>query len=415
MNAECAIGSSSKTSRTSSAIAPVHSEAGFAGTVVSVLNLNPRKLGSMEDFMACLSRALAARTWRHVLVFAAPPAEPVHSVLEPTGCIIEVAPCSGPRSCLQLARIVWKHRPQVVHFHFLDQFSLLPVLAWFSGANLTVFTEHTRVPRAMSMRARMKMLFFDRIVFRCLRTQIVAISEHIKQTLVENYQTSADRIVVVYNGVNLARFGGSGREQTGPLREEFGIPPESPVIVTAAHFIPEKGVEYLLEGAKRVVAEKPEALFLLVGDGPQSQVLRQQAAELGIQDNVRFTGLRSDVHRLMEMADIVAVPSVWQEPAGLVVIEGMASGRPVVATRVGGIPEYLVDQVTGILVEPRSPEELAAALLRLLNSPAEAQSMGRAGRERAASLFSMERWVSDTLATYAPVMGRSGDRERGER
>jgi glycosyltransferase involved in cell wall biosynthesis len=111
----------------------------------------------------------------------------------------------------------------------------------------------------------------------------------------------------------------------------------------------------------------------------------------------------------MAAADVVAVPSVWQEPAGLMVIEAMASGRPVIATRVGGIPEYLEHEVTGILVQPHAPEQLARAILRLLNSATEANAMGRAGRARVETHFSMERWIGDTVELYAKAIA-AGDR-----
>jgi glycosyltransferase involved in cell wall biosynthesis len=115
--------------------------------------------------------------------------------------------------------------------------------------------------------------------------------------------------------------------------------------------------------------------------------------------------LRSDVERMMGMADIVVIPSVWQEPAALVSSEAMAMERPVVATRVGGLPELVADGVTGHIIEPHAPQQLAAALLELLASPGEMERLGSAGRSRVARLFSMDRWIADTLRILAESTG----------
>ncbi|MGH9602589.1 MAG: glycosyltransferase family 4 protein, partial [Terriglobales bacterium] len=143
-----------------------------------------------------------------------------------------------------------------------------------------------------------------------------------------------------------------------------------------------------------------DVAFVIVGDGPEEAALRAQAQHLEIASQVHFTGLRSDVHRLMPAAEVLVVPSVWQEPAGLVVLEAMAAARPVVANRVGGIPEYLEEDVTGILVEPRAPMQIADTVLRLLDSPDTVAAMGAVGRRRVEQHFSLERWAEETIQVY---------------
>jgi glycosyltransferase involved in cell wall biosynthesis len=139
---------------------------------------------------------------------------------------------------------------------------------------------------------------------------------------------------------------------------------------------------------------------VVVGDGPELETLRQLAHALGVAEAFRFPGLRSDVNRFMTMADVVVFPSVFRESAGLVAVEAMAAARPVVATRVGGLPELVADGVTGILVDPQAPQQLASALLRLLTEPGVATAMGSAGRERAEKYYSADRWINDTIAFY---------------
>jgi glycosyltransferase involved in cell wall biosynthesis len=154
----------------------------------------------------------------------------------------------------------------------------------------------------------------------------------------------------------------------------------------------------------RVREVLPDVVLIIVGDGPLERQLTDQARDLKVDDIVRFAGLRHDVDRFMSASDIVVVPSTWQEPAGLVVVEAMATSRPVIATRVGGIPEYLSEGKSGMLVEPNEPSQIADAILKILNDDSMERDMGRVGRERAENLFSMEKWVGDTMAIYATAL-----------
>ena len=375
--------------------------------VLSILFLDPCKFGSMEEYAVCLSRELDRRGWQSVLVFSQPVREPVLSHFAGTNATLLSFHRGGKlgpyRSLFGIQR---RFRADVVHLHFFNQFSILPIVFRLAGARIVVFTDHVRQPQPISFRTRVLCRLWDRIVFPLFGTRVLAISEHIKRTLVGCYQMRPERVQVIPNGVNLSRFVVPSEERLRSLRDELGIGPQARVVICASNLRPEKGIDDLLRAAKQVSTSAPEALFLIVGEGPEAEPLRKLATQLHIQANVRFLGLRSDVHDLMAMADVVAVPSVWQEPAGLVVIEGMAVGRPVVATRVGGIPEYLADGEAGLLVEPRAPGQLAEALLRVLSSPLEATKMGRAGRRRVEQFFTMERWVGETIACYERALGR---------
>jgi glycosyltransferase involved in cell wall biosynthesis len=177
------------------------------------------------------------------------------------------------------------------------------------------------------------------------------------------------------------------------------------VVLSPSNLRPEKGVDDLLKAAKTVLDKMPETCFVIAGDGPMGGKLRQLADELAISPQVRFTGTRSDLQRLMNLSEIVVIPSTWQEPAGLVTIEAMGCRREVIATRVGGIPEYLGTGPTGILVDPHAPEQIANAILRLFESPAEMALIARAGHERVETQFSMDRWIKETRQIYDEYLG----------
>jgi glycosyltransferase involved in cell wall biosynthesis len=374
-------------------------------TVMSVLYLDPLKFGSMEEYTVHLSRALRERGWQSVLVFAKPIPEVVSAYFDGVGAVIETFQ-DGPafERNKSLIRIIRKYHPAVIHFHFFNQFSILPILASLVRPKLVVFTDHVRQGGGISRITKVKCFLYDRTVLRLLNTKILAVSEHIKRILVNDYQMSPQTIRVLYNGVNLQRFLPLHTESTTLLRNELNLRAGRPVVLCASNLRPEKGISDLLVAAKEILAQKPDCVFLIVGGGPMADRLTAEALELGIHKSVRFTGLRSDVNQLMQLANVVVVPSTWQEPAALVLLEAMAAFRPLVATRVGGSPELLADGVTGILVEPRTPNQLARAILRLLDSPEEAAAMGRAGRARVEGQFTIERWVKDTMDLYEKSM-----------
>jgi glycosyltransferase involved in cell wall biosynthesis len=361
----------------------------------------------MEEYAVFLTRALEKRGDKSVLLYREAPIPAVLARFAGTRPAFEVFDHAHEiAQALPLYRVLRKYRPDIVHFHFYTPFSLLPLIAKAAGARGVIFTDHTRQPKQLNPLVRLAMRAWDRLVLAPLGVRILAVSEHIARVLVSNYEFAPERVRVLHNGINLERFVPlSGAERTA-VRAEFSIPAQARVVVFAGWFIPEKGIDDLLHAAKTVVASRPEALFVIAGDGPQDAALKELAEALGIASHVRFTGLRSDIERLMGMSDIVAVPSVWQEAAALVNTEAMALERPVVATRVGGIPELVADKVTGRIVEPRAPAQLAAVILELLAAPGEMAALGRAGRARVESLFTMDRWIGDTLAIFDELLDR---------
>ncbi len=375
-------------------------------TVLSVLDMNPRKLGSMEEYAAQVSRVLHRRGGRSVMAFTHLPPPDVSGLFEGTETAFEVFRRQPARHLyFDVSRLCRKHHPDVVHIHFLEQFSSLALVPRLAGARLTVFTDHFRQPQSLSLPTRTSLRLWNLFVPGLAHLRLIAISEHIRRTLTECYGVSTATITTVLNGVNLSRFSGEPDNLRRQVRNEVGLSPDSQIIMAVAALIPQKGIDDFLRAARQILGRRPGATFVVVGDGPEDAALRAQAGQLGISAKVLFTGLRNDVHRLMQAADVIVVPSVWQEPAGLVVLEAMASARPVVATCVGGIPEYLQDGSTGVLVEARAPQQIAEAVLRLLDSPETAAAMGAAGQKRVQQLFTLERWAEETVQVYDRGLG----------
>jgi glycosyltransferase involved in cell wall biosynthesis len=164
-----------------------------------------------------------------------------------------------------------------------------------------------------------------------------------------------------------------------------------------------KGHPWLIESAASVREQFPDTRYVLVGDGEQRSVFEKQARDLGVRDNFLFLGLRSDIPDILASCDIALLPS-RAEGLSNAVLEYMAAGLPVVASRVGGNAELIQDGVTGILVPSEDSAALSAALLKLLSEPSLARRLGQAGREFTIQNFSFERLVQDVDALYTELL-----------
>jgi glycosyltransferase involved in cell wall biosynthesis len=216
------------------------------------------------------------------------------------------------------------------------------------------------------------------------------------------------RIVVIRNGVDLERF--SHPPDAGRVRRELGVPMSAPIVAVASRLHPLKGIEHFLEAAAVVGRRFPDVWFLVIGETSPAErsyldVLAGLAARLGIHDRVVFTGLRDDVPSLLACAAVSVMPSL-NEALSNVLLESMAAGVPVVATRVGGTPEAVQDGITGLLVPPGDSGALARAVDRLLSDPEFASRLGRSGRQLVTRQFSMDVMVQATERLYHALLDK---------
>jgi glycosyltransferase involved in cell wall biosynthesis len=209
----------------------------------------------------------------------------------------------------------------------------------------------------------------------------------------------AEKLLVVPNGIDVHLFDAEAAREPDPL-----LPPNPEglprVAMVANMHLPDKGHGDLLEAAARLAARGRRAQWLLVSDGALRAQHEERARALGLA--VDFLGRRDDVPRILRRVDLVVHPS-WAEGFPNVVLEAMCAGRPVVATRVGGCPE-LIDDDTGLLVEPRQPEALADAVEQLLSQPKRAQKMGERGRRRVEERYSLDRMSASVQSLYESLL-----------
>jgi glycosyltransferase involved in cell wall biosynthesis len=206
---------------------------------------------------------------------------------------------------------------------------------------------------------------------------------------------------MIYNGVDLERVEKNAERATA-FRRRFSIPEDRKLVLQVSWVIPEKGILDLLAAARIVVSEYADTHFVIVGEGSFREEYMTRAIELGLGDHVTWTGLVEDPFRagVYDAADLVCQVSRWEEVFGWVIAEAMAYEKPVIATRVGGIPELVKDEETGFLVERGDVQGLAKRISALLDDPGRRESMGRAGRARVDAYFDLRKNVARLLEVY---------------
>ncbi len=226
-------------------------------------------------------------------------------------------------------------------------------------------------------------------------------SQGIVEDVVRREPISRERTRVIYNGLRVEKYLGADGDA---VRREWKIPPGAPVVGVLANLNSYKGHADLIATAPEILKRHPDTRFVFAGrdDGIGSSLMAQ-ANSLGVADRVILAGARRDVPQVLA-AFTMLVSASHEEGFSNVILEAMASGLPVVATRVGGNPEAVEDGKTGLVVAPRNPAELGAAVARLLDSPTESARMGELGRERARNLFSHDSMVRGMRAFYDELM-----------
>jgi glycosyltransferase involved in cell wall biosynthesis len=188
-----------------------------------------------------------------------------------------------------------------------------------------------------------------------------------------------------------------------PTRALLGFPAEVPLVTLVGRLTAQKGVDDFLAAARRIRDERGDVRFAIVGNGPQRLALEVLARELDLEDEVRFTGYRADIASVLATSDLVALPS-RAEGLPVVLLEALAMGRPVVATKVGGIPDMVRDGQTGVLIEPNRPDQLADAILALLDAPEAARRLGEEGRRHVRWHCSPDRAAARLGSVYRRVV-----------
>lgn len=303
---------------------------------------------------------------------------------------------SGKWNALGMARIFRAFRPDIVHTRNWTCIDAI-IAARLAGVPIVVHGEHGREAAdpdgGNTFRRRLR---------RCLNpliTEFVAVSRDLKGWLVSDVGVPVRKVTQICNGVDTETFTPLRRAS---VRSALGIAADQIVIGTVGRLDPVKDHKGLIQAFYRLHPVQRQ-LLVIVGSGPTRAALDRLRLGLGLGDRIRLLGERDDVHLLLPALDIFVLPSL-AEGMSNAILEAMASGLPVVATRVGGNPELVQDGVTGALVPPRSSEALAAALAQYLADAALIRKHGDAGRRRAVREFSLARMFAAYDSLYARLL-----------
>jgi glycosyltransferase involved in cell wall biosynthesis len=365
----------------------------------------PTVTGGAERLAAVVAMKLDPARFESVLCASRQTDEPLlDRELEEAG--IEVL-ALGRRSTLDL--LAW--RPlvsllrdgvDVMHAHMFGSNVWGTVLGRLSGVPVVVAHEHT-----WSFQGRPLRRLLDRELVARWADVFVAVSGEDRRKMIEVEGVDPAKIRLIPNGIPTPANGA-----VADVRAELGIEPGAPVLGVVCELRAQKALEVLFEAAAFLLAEFPTLKVLVAGDGPERARLEEGARRLGVADTVLFLGIRRDVPAVLAAVDVAVLSSDY-EGSPLSVMEYMAAAKPVVSTRVGGVPELVKEDVHGLLVQPRDPEALAKAVARLLRDPGLAKRLGAEGRKRQQREFSLEAMVRRIEDLYEELWLASG--RRGER
>jgi len=359
-------------------------------------------LGGTETQMVQLARQLKANRHRVTVACLHPGGPLAHDLSEAGISVVEfpklgsLLSMSGVYQSFRLAAFIRRRKFDVVHAHDLWANLMAVPAARITGA-----------PVILSSQRDLGHLFWY-TPFRCkviaaihrLSTRVVANSAAVRKLLVEDFRVPPARVQVLRNSVDFPRFAFA----RGDKRKLFpDLDPKSRLIAVVANMHSSvKGHHNLIEAARVICDVIPEASFVLVGDGDERPKIEEHARGAGVGKHFIFLGRRKDVPELLACCELSVLAS---ESEGFpnVVLEAMAAGLPVVATRVGGVPEIIEDGLSGILIPPQSHQALAEAVLRVMQNRPLAALLAHAGQQRVRRHFSFDRLVAEAERLYSPA------------
>jgi glycosyltransferase involved in cell wall biosynthesis len=305
---------------------------------------------------------------------------------------------------LTLRRLIVLTQPDIVHTHSSKAGILGRAAAYAAGCRCLIHSPHGHIFYGYFGRmATTIFIVLERMTAR-ITDRVLTLTDLEREDHITRRIRPKGGFGTIPCGIDLERF----RRRKKPveeIREELGILAEATVIGWVGRFVPIKGPEVFIEVIAELQKQRPEVKGLMVGDGERRREAQGYAKQLGIEEDVIFTGMRDDIPDLMGIMDLFVLTS-FNEGLGRVLIEAMTAGVPVVATRVGGVPEIIGEEETGLLVPPGDPCATVHAILRVLEESLLARRLVEAGRHRA-ERFSVTRMIEETERVYKDVIERA--------
>jgi glycosyltransferase involved in cell wall biosynthesis len=300
-----------------------------------------------------------------------------------------------------LKRMMRKQGPEILHLHYVSFLNLYSWSARLQSVKQVFFTDHHSRPAGY---AQPRAPLWKRGVARLINlplTRVICVSRYGYDCMTSFGLMPRDRFKMIYNGVDLSRLN-ADPQLAANFRRRYLIPEERAIVTQVSWMIPEKGIADFLAAARLVLTGNRDVQFVLVGEGASREQYMKDAVEMGLEDHITWTGMVDDPfgEGVFHAADVVCQFSRWEEVFGWMIAEAMAHGKPVVATRVGGIPELVTDGVSGHLVDRGDTTAMSDRILQLLDDPELRMRMGETGRETVSLKFDLRTNVAQLIDSY---------------
>ncbi len=365
-------------------------------------------MGGAERMMIPILKQLRGEDFEpRVAVFQVREGNPIAKDLQALGITVDYFPVPYLRDLGAIPRLV-KYFKQtgadLVHLQ-LELADTLGSVASRLARIPSVSTLHTMPSQDMSLKtwAHQTIEFWS---LRLFCDRVISVAEEARKFHLKISGASEKKNITIYNGIDLTRFAHLDGARDA-LRRELGIPSDAEVLITLAVLREPKGIQFMIEAMPAILAARPNAYYLVAGDGSHRAALEEHASRAGVERRVVFAGMRSDVPRVLAASDVFVLPTLT-EALPTVLAEAMACRLPIVASAVGGVPEMVADGVNGKLVQPARPEELTRACVELLSNPALREQMSQRGWEIVNDKFNVEGQVERLKNLYRGLIKQYG-------
>jgi len=290
----------------------------------------------------------------------------------------------------KLSKIIKDNEIDIVHLHSRTTQVLGCLLHKFTGVK-HISTCHGFFKRRLARR-----------IFPCWGERVIAISEQVKEHLINDFKLNPSKIILVHNGIDMDRFKRFSAADREKAKLKLGLK-SGPVVGIVARLSDVKGHKYLIGAMKSILAIYPEAQLLIVGEGKMEKELKRLTESFNIEKSVFFIPEAYDTREILPAMDIFVMPSL-KEGLGLALMEAMASGLAVIGSRVGGIKTLITEGKNGLLFEPRDTEGLKEAIITLLADPKKREALAKGAEEFIKDNFSKDKMVLETERVYQEVI-----------
>jgi len=350
--------------------------------VLHITGYQSDKLGSLERFWVALARSSPGT---HSFLFFNSNLHPdISGSLRKYGRILQPG---GKSQIFDIARAIYVMKPDIINVHFTPSAYIAGILVFFIPGVKVVWTKHS-----MSKIKTLKNVCSHNLM-KIICRNIIAVSAAVKNELVNNFGFDTDIITVVHVGIDTDYFTSFAKE----------INNKDPLILTVSQMVEEKGIDVLIDAAGILKDRGIRANFKIAGKGPLLEKYKQYAKTKGIDNMFNFLGQVDNIKDLMPKADIFVLPS-RSEGMPFALLEAMASGKSVVATNVGGVPEAVVNGYNGILVDKDNAEAIANGIISLLKSPYQAVKLGSSATATVEKEFNLQKMVDGFNKVYSEII-----------